>query len=351
MASIKNNEVIDLKKVVRKIINRRSVFYKTLPIVFVISCIYIFFQPRYYQTGLSLAPETDNSMGGGSLSSLASSFGFDIDQMQTSDAISPLLYPDLLEDNGFAFKLSKIKIRTSDGEIDTDYYDYLKNYQKHSPWGVPFNWIKSLFPKDKDNKDGKKNEFNPYNLSRRDNDLINKLRSNITISVDKKTAIINISVKDQDPLVCKTVADSVRIKLQQFITEYRTNKARIDLNYYEKLASNAKQEYERARQLYGNYADANTDVILQSFRSKQEDLENDMQLKYNAYTTYSTQLQAARAKVQERTPAFTMIKGAAVPIKPAGPKRMFFVIGMLFFAFFGCILYIMKDDIKQAIIG
>lgn len=82
----------------------------------------------------------------------------------------------------------------------------------------------------------------------------------------------------------------------------------------------AKHEYEKARQRYGSYADANTDVQLASLQSKQDDMENDMQLKYNAYSAMVTQYQAAKAKVQERTPAFTVVKGAAVPIKSSQTK-------------------------------
>ena len=59
----------------------------------------------------------------------------------------------------------------------------------------------------------------------------------------------------------------------------------------------------------------------------------------------NTQLEAAKAKVQERTPAFTVLKGAAVPVKPAGPKRMIFVAAMLFFAFLFTSAYIFKREI------
>jgi uncharacterized protein involved in exopolysaccharide biosynthesis len=55
-------------------------------------------------------------------------------------------------------------------------------------------------------------------------------------------------------------------------------------------------------------------------------------------------LEAAKAKVQDRTPAFTIIEGAAVPVKPAGPKRMIFVIGMMFLTFIGTAFYITKKD-------
>jgi uncharacterized protein involved in exopolysaccharide biosynthesis len=154
-------------------------------------------------------------------------------------------------------------------------------------------------------------------------------------------------VETQDPLICKTIADSVRTRLQQFITEYRTSKSRNDLDYYKKLTAEAKQAYEKARQLYGSYSDANTDIILESYRAKKDDLENDMQLKFNTYSTMNTQLQAAKAKVQERTPAFTIIKGASVPIRPSGPKRMIFVLGMLVLATVVLTLYSIKDLILQ----
>ena len=87
------------------------------------------------------------------------------------------------------------------------------------------------------------------------------------------------------------------------------------------------------------------DVVLESYHSKQEDLENDMQLKFNAYSALVNQMNAARAKVQERTPVFTIVKGAAVPIKPTAPKRMVFVIIWVFIAFLGISLYVLRDII------
>ena len=163
--------------------------------------------------------------------------------------------------------------------------------------------------------------------------------------MDKKTGVISILVEAQDPLICKTLADSIKDKLQIFITEYRTNKARRDYDYYKDLTEEAKREYEKARQIYGSLSDANTKVALRSVELKMNDMENDMQIKFNAYTTLNGQLQAAKAKVQERTPAFTVLKGATVPIKPAGPKRMLFVIGMLFLATIFTSAYIFKREI------
>jgi uncharacterized protein involved in exopolysaccharide biosynthesis len=70
------------------------------------------------------------------------------------------------------------------------------------------------------------------------------------------------------------------------------------------------------------------------YQAKVESLENEMQAKYNIYNSINTQLQTARAKLQEATPAFTIIESASVPIKPAGPKRMIISIAMMILSFF-----------------
>lgn len=339
---IKNPDVIDLRLVVKKIRDNRKVFYKVLPIVFVVSCIYIFSQPRYYTADTKLAPEMESSAAG-SIGSIASAFGFDLSNMQTSDAITPLLYPDLMEDNTFITNLFNIKVQSLDGEINTTYHDYLKKHQKSAWYKAPIRWVKNLFKSKK--KGGIAKEFDPYQLPEDEDKIAEAIRGNIKISIDKKTGLITINAKAQDPLICKTIADSVQNRLQEFITDYRTSKARNDYLYYKALVAEAKNEYEKTRQYYGSLSDANSKVALRSVELKMEDVENDMQLKFNAYTTLNTQMQAAKAKVQERTPAFTVVKGAAVPIKPAGPKRMLFVAGMLILAFFGTSFYLVRKDL------
>lgn len=346
MKQTKNDsEVIDLRIIFKKIWANKKIYAIVLPVVLVLSCAYILCIPRTYTSSLSLAPEMNNSSNlGGTIGSLASSFGIDLGSMETTDAINPMLYPDLMEDNGFVVGLFNIKVATADGSVKCSYFDYLTKHQESPFWTKGIGSIKKLFAKEEVKAKGGA-KMNPYMLSKKQDDVASAIRKGISISIDKKTAVITISTEAQDPLVCKTLADSVKERLQVFITNYRTRKARVDEQYYKTLASEAKREYERARQLYGSYADANTDVVLTSMRAKQEDLENEMQLKYNAYTAMTTQYQAAKAKVQERTPAFTVVKGAAVPIKATGPKRMIFVLGMLILAFILSTLYIIKDDL------
>ena len=147
--------------------------------------------------------------------------------------------------------------------------------------------------------------------------------------------------------MCALLADSIKQHLQDFVTEYRTKKSRIDLEYYEKLTAEAKAMYDKSRLKYAAFSDASTNVSLRSVELKMQDMENDMQAKYNIYTAMSTRLEAAAAKVQESTPAFTELKNATVPIKPAGPKRMIFVAVMLFLATCGTIIHLYRKELKE----
>lgn len=343
MNTVDNNEQINVTEVFRRILRKKWFILKSLIIAFVLACIIIVPVPRYYTSSVELAPELGNlNAKGGDIADIASSMGFNLNATMLSDAISPELYPKLLQSNNFVVSLINCPVKTADGGIKTTYYRYLEKHQKQNPLTVPFGAITKLFKK-KQPADRKNQPVNPFKLTERQDEIFELMKSKIKCSVDKKTNLITITVKDQDPLIAATMNDMVRQKLQQFIAQYRTNKARNDMEYYKGLTAKAKETYERARRLYSSYSDANMDIVLQSFKSKQEDLENDMQLKFNAYNSLNTQLLNAVAKVQEKTPAFTIVKAASVPIKPAGPRRMLFVLGVVLIVFIGSSVYVSKD--------
>ena len=190
-------------------------------------------------------------------------------------------------------------------------------------------------------------KINPYMLTKKEDGIVKDVRNNIRIDIDKKSGMITVFATAQDPLICKILADSVSEKLKAFIIKYRTSKSQKDVEHYKKLMAESQAAYEKVRRQYASFADANNDVIMESVKSKMEDMENDMQLKFNTYSTLNTQLQAAKAKIQEKTPAFTLIQGASVPIKASEPKRMFFVLGMTIFAFVLISIYVLKDITKK----
>lgn len=330
---------IDVLAIAKEMKKHKKQYLIALPVTFVLSCLLILCVPRYYTSTAKLAPEI-SSFSSSSLGDIASSFGFDIGgNSANGDAIFPELYPELIESNDFMVGMFDVKVKSKDGSINTTYYDYLATKRQTPWWTKAYNSVKQLFDTPDSTPVSKNGKVNPFQLTRRQDQIARLMSKNIKCDIDKKNYVISITVEDQDPLICATLADTVQTKLQDFITAYRTKKAKKDLEYYKKLSSDAKSKYERIRQLYGSYSDANQDVVLESYRLKANDMENEMQLLYNTYTSLQAQVQQAQAKLLMQTPAFTTLQSASVPLKPAGPKRMLFVLGMTFIAFIVVTVY------------
>ena len=158
-----------------------------------------------------------------------------------------------------------------------------------------------------------------------------------------------ITATMQDPFISATITDSIMSRLQNHITAYRTSKARKDLAFAQKLYREAKASYTTAQKKYATFADANQNLILFSYRSEQERLQNEMTLAYNVYSQTAQQLQMAKAKVQEITPVYTVVQPATVPLKPAKPNKMMILIGFIFLGGVGSVGWILfiKDLFKN----
>lgn len=304
----------------------------------VIGVVVAFSIPKEYEADVTLAPETStaNSLTN-SISSLASMVGMDMSFGGGQDAIYPEIYPDLMQSTDFIVSLFPIRVKSLDGEIDTDYYDYLKTKQKVEWWFIPVNFAKEIIKKFKsdDNRGGGKgNEVDPFMLTRDQYMIAKGIIGSISCEVDKKTSVISLSVKAQDPLIAATLCDSIKERLQVYITNYRTVKARNDQAYMERLCEDARLDYVKAQNEYAKYADAHKNLILTAYVAKQEELENELQLKYGIYQQIVQQLQLAKAKVQEKTPAFTVVRAVTVPVKHSNKPKivilfLFLVLGSI----------------------
>ena len=322
---------VNILDVVRLLKSDKKMLLVYCAVAAVIGVVVALTTPKTYESTVTLAPEESGAGFSGSLSSLASMVGMNMNIGQTGDALYPEIYPDLMSSTDFLVALFPVKVITKNGDVSCDYYTYLTKHQKTALVDYPLAAVELLTSAlrpaaDDSSTGGKKGKQTPLWLTRQQYGVVKGLSTAIKCSVDKKTNVISITVKDQDPLVAALMADSVKSHLQVAITEYKTKKACNDLRYMQRLFDEARSQYDKARQTYAAYADANQEVMLQAYKMKADDLENDMQLKYNIYTQVVEQLQLAKAKVQERTPAFTVIQSATVPLRASSKSRASTVI-------------------------
>ena len=342
---------IDFAKIFKTLWAGRILYYKVLPATFVIVALIALSLPNYYTCTVKLSPELSGSKSTSSLANLASSFGINLGTSGVgTEALFPTLYPDLMSSVDFKASLFEVPVTIEgdkeEGEKDRtmSYYTYLKDEQKSPWWSAAISgtmkFIVSLFKNPKPEED----KVDPFRLTKEQTDIVKAIDKKVVCDVDKKTMVITIDVTDQDALICATMADSVKNRLQNFITDYRTSKARVDLEYYKKMLVEAKAKYDEARDRYAAFADSHRDVSSQSAQTKVTDLQTEMQMRSQILQQVIAQMQEAEMKVQENTPAFTTLQSATVPVKKTGPKRAQMCLIFTFLAFLCTSFYILYKE-------
>lgn len=343
IADQNDEKEIDLLELASKLWDQRKKIIIWCVCGAVIGLIIAFSIPREYTTSVKLAPEAnDAKASAGGLSALASMAGFG-SSASGADAVYPQLYPDVVSSVPFVTSLFDVVVETkTDDPQKMTVQQYMEDEVK-APWwsavmGAPFKLL-NLF-RSAEEEDGDK-KIDNFQLTQKETELVMALNKRITASVDQKTSVVTISVNMQDPLVSAILADTVVSRLQQYVTAYRTNKARKDLEYAETLNEEAKDEYYKAQQRYAEYTDRNQGLAFQSARITSSRLENEASLAFNLYNQTAQQVQKAKAKVQETTPVYAVITPATVPVKPTSPKKVMILVGFTFLAFVACAAWIL----------
>ena len=344
------DQEIDLIEIAQKLWAQRMLILKVMGIAALIGLIIAFSIPKEYTTNVKLSTEKPDRRASSNLGTLAAMAGINLGASSGS-AITEEIFPDIVQSTPFLTKLFDIKVTSKEKNINYTIFDYLDkhysvpwwSYIKNTVLSIPSRII-SLFKK----KEQGEKVLNLFNLSKKERKVVGLLRDNISIYTDKKTGVLNLSVTMQDANISAQLTDTILRNLQSYITEYKTNKARKDEVFSQKLYDEAKANYVRAQENYANFTDKNQNIFSHSLRAEQERLQNEMSLAYQTYSQASQQLQAARTRVQESTPAYMVIQPPMVPSKPSKPRKMMILFAFIFLGGIGCMAWVyFKDQILE----
>ena len=332
------NDEIDFKELAIELWRERKLIQKSCVLAAIIGIVVAFSIPKEYTTMVKLSPElSGKERGMGGLGALAGMAGINLGNSGGPDALSPQLYPDIVQSIQFTTELFNIPVETEDEKIRTSVFNYLSEYNKYPWWKVlkslpskTIGLIVSVFKGNEAEIPLPLEKGDLFQLSHKEMGIVNTLRDRINVVVDKNTFVITLSVEMQDPLISATLTDSVMMRLQNYITDYRTTKARHDLENTKKMFEEARQKYYLVQQKYANYLDKNQNLSLESVRTERERLQNETNLAFNLYNQMAQQLQMSKLKVQESTPVFTIVEAVSVPLVPSSPSKLKVIILFLF---------------------
>ena len=339
---------IDIIAIARYLWSKRKLLLKSSAIAVLVALIVAFSIPKEYTTTVKLMPETNNPVNKmGNLGGLAAIAGVDLGNSTSQDAISPELYPDVVHSTPFLLELFPGQVTNKKKTISVSLFNYLNEYQRDAWWSyiikAPLKGLSYLIGLSGE-QDEKSDKVDPFFLTKEQKAIIKELQNRISVFVDKKTQVVTVSVDMQDPVISAQVTDNVVGKLQTYITNYRTQKAKQDLEFTDKVLKEAQTAYYKAQKAYAAFEDGNKNIISASYRTEQERLRNEMTLTFNVYNTLAQKLEQDKLRVQEQTPVYTIIEPATVPLKASAPKKMLILVGFIFITLAGMTGYLLIRD-------
>lgn len=279
-----------------------------------------------FSTRVTIMPEvqTKNGLNLGNLGSLAGLAGVNLDNLtNAAETIRPELYPTVVASVPFSLHLLQSDVYSTEFKLKQRLEAYLMAHKEQTLLGRLDNLLTS---DDQDKLVDPTNHSGMLQLTKGQEKRIEEIQNNIIVDYDKKTGIITLSVTMPDPVVATMVANQSLAFLKNYITSYRTQKARTEANFLEKQVIKAKQRYQAAEYALSTYRDRNRSLFLNTAKIEEQRIQADYTLAQDIYNTLSKQAEMAKIKVQEETPVFQVLDPAQVPLKKSKPKRLAYII-------------------------
>ena len=287
-----------------------------------------------------IMPEINNGTGDvfKRLASVAGFAGLDVSDAEGTDAIRPDLYPTVLQSTPFVLYLIGQLVVTTDGQRTT---------VGELLWAAKGWSLKRIFETEgtEPKRPATGKPGGPVRLSARQQELAEDIDERVHAKLDTRSGVISISAKMPDAAVAAAVAQLSMDYLTQYVTNYRTEKARQDLLFYTRRLAEARQRYQTAQYNVFHYNDQHKYLVVQAATMAKQRMEAELSISQTVYTELSRQFEQAKLKVQERTPVFKVLEPAKVPLKRTSPKR---TIGVLIFAAVGFALGVLYWLARQS---
>lgn len=296
---------------------------------------YAFSKDNVYTSVVTVMPEIQAKGAGslGNLGSLAGLAGINIDNLNAPDAVRPDLYPNVLQSIPFALHMLKQPVYAQRFKTTMPLQTFI---ERTSSRGL-FGWVGSWFGGGNDEAEqlDPKNFSQAIHITKEQDELVKQVQQSTSTTYDKKTGIITITANQHDPVVAATVARLSLEYLTDYVTTYRTEKARKQVDFLGQRVREAKSRYQSAEYTLSAYRDRNRAMFLETAKIDEQRLQAEYLLTQSVYNELSKQFEQAKIKVQEETPVFKMLEPPSVPLRKSGPKRTLILLG---FAVLGAVL-------------
>ena len=264
----------------------------------------------------------------GGLSSLASMAGINMNMNQNITELSPQVYPQIIQSAPFQLELMNTPFTFSevDHPVPLLYYyteithpGILQTIKKYTI-GLPGVIMKAL-RKSTSSLPVAATSDTIQQLTEEQEAIRNLLIKNLNLSINDKEGVISLDATFHEPLLAAQIVKKTQQLLQQYVTNFKIEKASEQLQFIEERFREKKKEFEKAQAALADFRDRNKNVTSAIAQTEEERLQNEYQLAYEVYSQLAKQLEQARIKVKEDTPVLSVITPVTIPTKKSKPNR------------------------------
>ena len=346
--NIPEEDEIDLVALIKKLWLNRGLIIICTCVFMVIGLVAAFVAPKVFTASCDVVPQTSSGSGSKSqMSSLAKLAGINLSQEQEVATLSPLVYENIMKSTKFRKELMQTKIKFAEVEQPLSFFeyytseeynkpsviDYIKKYTIGLP-GVILGAIRGEQPApDYSALGGEGSQIET--TTKEEYKAMKLLGEAVVLTLDDKKGFVTITVNMPEPLAAAQLAQATVDLLQEYITVFKVEKVKSNLDFVQSRYDEVKAEFEDVQARRARYRDANHNTIKNQARIEMERLEAEYQLAMNVYSELAMQLEQAKIKVKETTPILTIINPVTVPYKKSAPSRPTILLA---FTFLGCVL-------------
>jgi LPS O-antigen subunit length determinant protein (WzzB/FepE family) len=273
-----------------------------------------------------------SKMGG--LGGLAALAGINIDMNQGTD-LSPMVYPQIISSVPFQLELMNTPLNFKDNPKPITLLDYYTKYSKPSllgtirkyTIGLPGVLIGAIKGKPKELILSGDSANQPILLTN-DQFKVKKIIGNLVmLDLNSKEGYITLTTVMPEALAAAQLAKKAQILMQRYITEFRIEKVKADLNFIQSRYNETKGEFEKAQVSLALVNDRNKNFTSGLPQIEADRVQSRYSIAFSVFQELAKQLEQAKIQVKKETPVFTIIEPVTVPSVTSKPKRpmIFFI--------------------------
>lgn len=298
-----------------------------------------------YKASASILPVVDEGMASklGDMGGLAAMAGVDLSQSSNGNIITADLYPKVASSTPFLMELMNEKVKWNEPDTVMSLYEHVVqrtpsfgDYLLAYTIGLP-GTIKSWFA-DEDSLviDNSGEEPMYVVLDKYQRGALSEMSEMIVVEEDPIYGTIELSCYAESPEQAATLASKAVELLQKIITEYKTKRARLSLNFIEERYSETMSDYEKIREQFYAYKDSHRDMISERVDIAYQKLSDEYNISYSLLKTLSSQMEQAKMTLMENTPVFSVVEPVVMPKEKDSPSaKWHLVLGVFLGGFFG----------------